>query len=396
MARDYRYVSADSHFESPPEQWTHRVPKQYRERAPRRIRLSDGRDGLQLEGQRMTYGGTSLYGGRPPESFDPTIMDYDNTPGCGSAEQRLREQDQDGVDAEVLFALYVRNRNIRDKAAMIAIVHAFNEYMAEEYCAVDPDRLIAMAVLPNIGVEEDIREMESCKRLGFKGAWLATFPSGKGFPTPEDDRFWAAALDLDLPVIVHTSFPTHVGSRETPMLKYPREPEGEQRPPTDLIQRLARQGPFHSGSVEASQLVVAGVFERFPKLRIYWAENNVGWLPYFYEQMDHEYSTNCFWAERQLGLPYLKRPPSEFLREQAYWGFFDDHVGVRLRQEVGVDRMMWSTDFPHVVTRWPNSRKVLESQMAGVPEEEKRKMVAGNAIDFFRLDHKPAAKKSAR
>jgi uncharacterized protein len=390
MARDYRYISADSHFESPPEQWTHRVPKQYRDRAPRRVRLSDSRDGLQLEGQRMIYGGTSLYGGRPPETFDPTIMDYDNTPGCGSAEQRLREQDQDGIDAEVLFALYVRNRNIRDNAALTAIVHAFNEYMAEEYCAVDPDRLIAMAVLPNIGVEEDIQEMDDCKRMGFKGAWLATYPSGKGCPTHEDDRFWAAALDLDMPVIVHTSFPAHVGARETPMLKYPREPEGEQRPPTDLIQRLARQGPYHSGSVEASQLVIAGVFERFPKLRIYWAENNVGWLPYFYEQMDHEYAVNCFWAERQLGLPRLKRAPSEYLREQAYWGFFEDHVGVRLRHEIGVGQMMWSTDFPHIVTRWPNSLKVLESQMAGVPQEEKQKMVAENAIKFFRLEHKPA------
>jgi predicted TIM-barrel fold metal-dependent hydrolase len=262
--------------------------------------LANGRDGLLLECQRMMYGGTSLYRGRPPETFDPTIMDYDNTPGCGSAEQRLREQDHDGIDAEVLFALYVRNRNISDKEALVAIVHAFNEYMAEEYCAVDPDRLIAMAVLPNIGVEEDIREMTDCKRMGLKGAWLATYPSGKGLPTPEDDRFWSAALDLDMP-IVHTSFPTHVGSRETPMLKYPREPEGEQRPPTDLIQRLARQGPYHSGSVEASQLVIAGVFERFPKLRIYWAENNVGWLPYFYEQMDHEYSVNCFWGSASSG-----------------------------------------------------------------------------------------------
>ena len=138
MARNYRYISADSHFESPPEQWIHRVPKQYRERAPRRIKLANGYDGLQLEGQRMIYGGTSLYGGKSPETFDPTIMDYDTTPGCGSAEQRLREQDQDGIDAEILFALDVRNRNIRDKVAMIAIVHAFNEYMAEEYCTVDP------------------------------------------------------------------------------------------------------------------------------------------------------------------------------------------------------------------------------------------------------------------
>jgi predicted TIM-barrel fold metal-dependent hydrolase len=389
MARHYRYISADGHFESPPEQWTHRVPKQYRDRAPRRVKLANGHDGLLLEGSRLIYGGTSLYGGKPPEKFDPTIMDFDSTPGCGPPEQRLREQDQDGIDAEVLFALDVRNAAIRDKSALIAIVQGFNRYMAEEYCAVDPDRLIGAAVLPNVGVEEDIAEMQVCKRLGFKVAWLRTYPSGKSFPSAADERFWAAALDLDMPLVVHTSFPAHVGSRETPLFKYPREPEGEQRPPTDFVQRLARQGPYHTGAVEASQLVVSGVFERFPKLQIYWAENNVGWLPYFYEQMDHEYTVNRFWAERHLGLPRLKRLPSEYLREHAYWGFFEDHVGVRLRHEVGVDRMMWSTDFPHVVTRWPQSLEFLESQMRGVPEDERRKMVALNAVRFFHLDHIP-------
>jgi uncharacterized protein len=386
MAREYRYISADSHFESPPDQWTHRVAKEYRDRAPRRIKLAGGGDALVLEGKPLVYGGTSLFGGRSPEIFDPTRLDYDNTPGCGSAEQRLREQDQDGIDAEVLFALDARNPAIRDKAALIAVVRGFNDYFAEEYCAVDRDRLIGMAVLPNVGVDEDIAEMERCKRAGLKGAWLSTFPSGKSYPAPEDDRFWAAALDLDMPLVVHTSFPTKVGSRDTPLFKYAREPQGEKRPPTDFVQRFARQAPHHSGSVEASQLIIAGVFDRFPKLQIYWAENNVGWLPYFFEQIDHEYTVNRHWAERSLGLPQLKRLPSEYLKENAHWGFFEDHVGVRLRHEIGVDRIMWSTDFPHIVTRWPNSLKVLESQMAGVPAEERQKMVAKNAIEFFRLE----------
>ena len=390
MAREYRYISADSHFESPPDQWTHRVAKEYRDRAPRRIKLAGGGDALVLEGKPLVYGGTSLFGGRSPEIFDPTRLDYDSTPGCGSAEQRLREQDQDGIDAEVLFALDARNSAIQDKAALIAVVRGFNDYFAEEYCAVDRDRLIGMAVLPNVGVDEDIAEMERCKRAGLKGAWLSTFPSGKSYPAPEDDRFWAAALDLDMPLVVHTSFPTKVGSRDTPLFKYAREPQGEKRPPTDFVQRFARQAPHHSGSVEASQLIIAGVFDRFPKLQIYWAENNVGWLPYFFEQIDHEYTVNRHWAERSLGLPQLKRLPSEYLKENAHWGFFEDHVGVRLRHEIGVDRIMWSTDFPHIVTRWPNSLKVLESQMAGVPTEERQKMVAKNAIAFFRLEHADA------
>jgi len=393
MAKTYRYISADSHFESPPEQWTHRVAKKYRDRAPRRIKLANGRDALILEGKQLIYGGTSLYGGRAPADFDPTILDYETHRVGGSAEQRLREQDQDGIDAEVLFALDVRNAAIRDQAALIAVVQGFNDYFAEEYCAVDRDRLIGMAVLPNVGVDHDIAEMERCKRAGLKGAWLSMFPSGISFPTHDDDRFWAAALDLEMPIVIHTSFPTKVGSRETPLFKYPQEPQGEKRPPTDFVQRLARQGPHHSGSVEASQLVVAGVFDRFPKLRIYWAENNIGWLPYYFEQIDHEYTVNRHWAERDLGLPPLKKLPSEYLKENAYWGFFEDHIGVKLRHEVGVDRIMWSTDFPHIVTRWPSSLKYLESQMTGVPLEEKQMMVATNAAHFFNLDH---AEPSAR
>ena len=320
MARNYRYISADSHYESPPEQWTHRVAKKYRERAPRRIKLAKGQDALVMEGRPLIYGGTSLYGGRAPEVFDPTQLDYDHTPGCGPAEQRLREQDQDGVDAEVLFALDVRNSAIRDKAARIGVVQGFNDFFAEEYCAVDRDRLIGMAVLPNSGVAEDIAEMERCRRKGLKGAWLSTFPSGKGYPTDEDDRFWAAALDLQMPLVIHTSFPTKVGSRETPLLVSQRA-GGRAPAPNGFCPTLRAPGatPFRLGGNQSIHR--RRYIRRFPKLRIYWAENNVGWLPYFGEQIDHEYETNRFWAERQMGLPRLKRLPSEYLKENAYWGF---------------------------------------------------------------------------
>jgi len=385
LARKYRYISADSHFECPPDQWTHRVPKEYRDRAPRRIRLSDGKDAIISEGRPITYGGTSWVGGRSPEEFNPTRIDYDGTPGCGTPEQRLREQDKDGIDAEVLFALGIRQPSVRDKNARLAIVQGFNDYMAEEYCAIAPDRLIGVGVLPDCGAEEDIAEMERCARMGLKAVCLESFPSGQRYPIPQDDKFWAAAVDMNMPITIHTSFHHHVQGRDVYQLKYPIELEGEERPPTDFVQRLARQGIYHCGALEAVQLILSGVFDRFPKLRIYWAENNLGWIPYYYEQMDQEYQTNRYWAERLLGLKPLSRLPSEYLREHAYWGFFEDAIGVRLRHEIGVGRVMWSTDFPHIVSRWPNSLKVMESQMVGVPEEEKYQMVAGNAIEFFHL-----------
>lgn len=385
MAHAYNYISADSHFESPPDIWTHRVPKQYRDRAPRRIKLPNGKDAIVTEGHPIEYSGTNLFAGKAYDEFSPVGLDFDNSCGAGSPEQRLKEQDADGIDAELLFASEARNTAIKNKDAFLAIVRAFNDYFIEDFCSVAPHRLIGAAVLPNIGVEEDIAELEHCAKQGFKVARLHTYPSGKRFPTPEDDRFWAAALDLDMPISIHTSFPQRVGERDRYLFEYPTEPQGEARPP-DFLQRLARQGIFHCGAVEASQLIIHGVFDRFPKLEIFWAENNIGWIPYFYQQMDQTYKVNSSWAERLLGLKRLSRLPSEYLKEHALWGFFDDPIGVELRHHVGVEKILWSTDFPHVVTRWPHSLEVMEAQFQGVPAEEKRLMVAGNAIRFLHLD----------
>ena len=269
--------------------------------------------------------------------------------------------------------------------AFLAIVQAFNDHFIEDYCAVDRDRLIGVAVMPDIGADENVAEMKRCKEKGFKAVRLHTFPSGKNFPTAEDDKFWAAAIDLDMPVTIHTSFPRRTDERDVYLMKYPKDPQGEDRP-FDFLQRLARQGIYHCGAVEATQLIFTGVFDRFPKLQIFWAENNIGWIPYFYQQMDQTYKVNCHWAEKLLGLPQLKKLPSEYLREHAHWGVFDDPIGIQLRHMVGVDRVMWSTDFPHIVTRWPKSRELADEQFAGVPDNEKQAMFAGNAVKFFHLD----------
>ena len=125
------------------------------------------------------------------------------------------------------------------------------------------------------------------------------------------------------------------------------------------------------------------MWDRFPKLKIYWAENNVGWIPFYLEQMDAEYDKNHFWAERHFGIRRLERPPSEYIKEHAYWGFYDDPIGIKLRHEVGVDHIIWGSDFPHVVTYWPRSRQVLDRQMGGVPADERRKMQADNILQLL-------------
>ena len=391
MSRGYRYISADAHLEGAGlDEWPLRVPEQHRDRAPRRIRMPGGGYGVMMEGSLATNKGLGVFAGTPPEEYRPEEPRHMTDVGSGPPEQRVREQDKDGIDAEVLFTGVSgprQWRGIKDNEPYLAIVRAYNDWLAEDYCAVAPDRLIGLGVIPQVDTDHAIAEMEHCAKLGLKGVVLGSFPSGESkYPTPEDDKFWAAAIDLNMPLTVHVSLSG--GERSQLVFKYPKQPQGD----------LAFQSPFHShpihrlgryalaGGGNAVQLIIAGVFDRFPKLKLFFAENQIGWIPSFLETMDYDYKNNKYWAERLFGVKQLPRLPSEYIREHFWWSFWYNPIGIELRHHVGVDHIMWGSDFPHIVTAWPDSVPELEEQFTGVPEEEKYKMVCGNAIEFFHLD----------
>ena len=139
-----------------------------------------------------------------------------------------------------------------------------------------------------------------------------------------------------------------------------------------------------AGGGTATQFVFSGVFDRFPNLHVYFAENNLGWIPMWLEGMDDIYRKNHIWMEKLMGLRPLPRKPSEYVLEHCYFGFQNNPVGVRLRHELNVDRLMWANDFPHAETDWPCSREVIRNSFEGVPEDEKHKMVVGNFMRFFK------------
>src|SRR5581483_9251343 len=299
------------------------------------------------------------------------------------------EQDRDGIDAEVMFpgvsgpGLWSA---IADRQAYLAVVRAYNDFLAEEYCAVAPDRLIGLGVIPWTGVDDAIAEMEHCAKQGLKGVMLGTFPSGLGRPSPEDDRFWAAALDLKVAITAHEQF-DRTGPRAGALLKYPSAPK-------DVIDRISEPRDFcgqmvkfgRLGGVNAIQLVLDGVFDRFPDLKVFFAETQIGWIPFYLEMCDVRYERHELWAQKLLGFTPLKGLPSEYVHRHVFWGFQHDFVGVELRHHIGVDRIMWAIDFPHQDSEWPNSMALIDKMFARVPAEETRRIVAQNAIDYFHLD----------
>jgi predicted TIM-barrel fold metal-dependent hydrolase len=392
VPRSYRYISADSHLEIDSKHWLARVPEQYRPLAPCLVRQADGSDAWTI-GDKITRpaAAADLYGGKGRDQYVPFNGRYEGTPGTGRAGQRVREQDQDGIDAEVLFPSQQGGpkfwRRIDDNAAYKAIVRAYNGWLAEEYCAVAPDRLIGVGILPlGCSLREVIEELEYCASAGFKTVLLQGLPSTKAHPSDEDDRFWARALELSMPISVHVDL-DRTGERQGPLFKYPQEPDDVMNKLThDLVDQVSRFGPVRgNGAVAAVQWVLSGLFDRFPKLRIFFAENQIGWIPFFLQAADVRYDRHHRWAERLLGLKRLSRSPSEYIREHFLWGFQYDRIGVELRHKINVDRLMWGSDFPHQESDWPESLKIIDKNFSGVPEEEKHKMVCGNAVNFFRL-----------
>lgn len=140
-----------------------------------------------------------------------------------------------------------------------------------------------------------------------------------------------------------------------------------------------------NGGLNAVQLLLFGVFDRIPKLKIYWAETQMGWLPYYYTQLDDVYKRSRHWMERYFGLKPLEKEPSRYLREHCYWGFIYDPIGLRLRYEIGIDRIMWGNDFPHSAGDWPNSRRIIADLFAAVPDDERSKILSSNVAEFFHL-----------
>jgi predicted TIM-barrel fold metal-dependent hydrolase len=201
---------------------------------------------------------------------------------------------------------------------------------------------------------------------------------------------------MKMPLTAHEQF-DRSGPRSGPHLKYPSAPpEIVAKIPElrDFCGQMVKFGRL--GGVNAIQMVLDGVFDRFPDLRFFFAETQIGWIPFYLEMCDVRYERHSLWAEELLGFKPLKGLPSEYVKRHVFWGFQHDFVGMQIRHMIGVDRVMWAIDFPHQDSEWPKSMSLIERMFAGVPEDETRKMVCENAIDYFHLDGTAVSGKETR
>jgi predicted TIM-barrel fold metal-dependent hydrolase len=368
---ELKLISADSHVNEPADLWEQRLDKKYRDRAPKMVHNPEGlRPGsyLIVEGIPPIHQAQGMGAGKKPEELPKFFQEStyeDVRPGGWDPAERLKDMDIDGVAADVIYTtLGFRLFWLEDQEFQRACFRAYNDWLAD-YCSYAPDRLAGLAMITLYDIDEAVKGLRRCASIGLKGAMIwCSPPEDLPYSDPRYDPFWAAAQDLNMPLSLHSI--TGWGPESRLVVKSP-------------LDRYVRSTVLcHEVQRSLTTLIFSGVMERFPNLKFVSGENEVGWLAYLIQRLDQAQD-----EYRYLYPTTLTMKASGYFHRQFYATFIDDPVGVACREYIGVDNIMWSSDYPHTVSTWPNSMEVVERDLKGVPEDEKEKIIRGNAAKLY-------------
>jgi predicted TIM-barrel fold metal-dependent hydrolase len=359
-----KILSADSHVIEPADVWTSRIDRRFLDRAPRVIKHAGGREGdfFVAEGLRpFPVAGFAVAGVDPKDFAEKMAGGYPGVrPSAWDPELRIKDQDRDGVSGEVLYpSLAMRLFQMEDGELRAACFRAYNDWLAD-YCAHRPRRLAGVAMVSLDDPLEGVQELQRAAGKGLRGAMIwGAAPAERPYSDASYDPFWAVAHDLGTPLSLHILTERRGGSDFQSVMKgYPQLHHAVERSLTEII--------------------FAGVLERFPGLRLVSVENDIGWIPHFLQRLDHAYE-----KYRYLEKETIANPPSYYFRRQVSATFQDDRVGVVTRHFIGVKSLMWGSDFPHSDSTWPNSLEVIARDFEGVPDDERRLMTSDNVAALY-------------
>ncbi len=292
-------------------------------------------------------------------------------PGHSDPHARLADMDLDGVQTEVVYCEVSAFRYLYLlKNGSLEATRAFNDTMIE-FGSVDPTRLIVNAQIPIHDIGAAISEVHRVAGLGVKSLQLPVFPPELGLPDYYDERYhplWAAITETGLPICCHIGL-------------------------NRMLDGLAERDPTPGKSVmipcvglstgEAIGMwILGGVFERFPDLKVVYVEPGLGWMAWWL------FIADDMVLRQGYQNPLITNLPSEYFHRNVFLTFIDepDALGSPLiRERLGTGNIMWSTDYPHPVTSWPNSRSLVEEQFQDVPAADRELILRGNATRVWNL-----------
>ncbi|MCE2512709.1 MAG: amidohydrolase [Acidimicrobiia bacterium] len=344
------YISTDAHVTEPIDLYRERVDAPFRDRVPR-IEEGDG-------GERTIH----MEGLRPRSLMTAAVLEK-SVVGGWDLDVRIRDQERDGVSAEVIFPTWALQACFTpdDPGFQLALCRAYNDWAAEVFGG-PTERIAAVGLVPMLDIDAGVAEAQRVADLGLRALFLPAQVQVRPYNDAAYDRFWAAASDLELPLAFHSG--TGV------------EPRVVRGPGGAVINYLL--GAQLDGPRVMLSLAAGGALDRFPKLRVVTVETGASWLAWVMTQADAIYEAHHMWTRPKLSLK-----PSELIRRQCAATFMYDPVAVANRHTTGVETLMWGNDYPHPEGTWPRSQARCAEQFEGVPRDELAVIVGGNAARVF-------------
>jgi predicted TIM-barrel fold metal-dependent hydrolase len=399
-----RIISVDDHVVEPAHVWREFLPERFRERAPKvvrmRARLPERKgvmsarvlaedddapwadvwvyDDLRLP---LTTNGTKLRDRAPDDNAHRAVTYDEIRQGCFDRTERLADMDLNHTDAALCFPTFPRFcgqtfLEREDKQLALLCVQAYNDWMIDEWCGDDGrGRLIPLTIIPLWDAELAAFEIRRCAVKGSHAVAFSENPAALGLPSIHSgwwNPFFGACEETDTVINMHIGSSSKIATTSDDA-------------PFTVAHCLVFQGSMHA----VVDWLTSGLLERFPALRIALSEGQVGWMPFLLERLDNGWK--YAWEAARAGdeiASQLPRPPSSYVAGRIFGCIFDDLYGLQSRHIVGMDQIMFETDYPHADSTWPDSRAVAEKLIsaAELNEEETWKFLRGNAIKCYRLD----------
>ena len=380
----YKRISADCHLDMiwlPPDLFTSNAPSALKHNMPF---VQDQADGTKrwVDNNGADYGmaggvgasGTPYIPGkqlRVDKMHAAGLYDDFKNKGLrrpGDPHLRVKELDRDGVDAEVIYGILAACAKMKDRESANEMLRIYNNFM-HDFCSHYPDRMIGLACLPYSDIEAAAAEVRRVAKMGMRGVELSCSWHMTPMWHPMWDPLWEAVNETQLPLHFHT-FPSI-------------DPELRKQYDLPVQRQMTYAGlclfQLTLGNI-LTALMGAAVFERFPNIRVVFGESGIGWIPYVLDRMDFEYKD-------QYQDLKLKKMPTEYWRNQCKATFQYDRIGTKLIEEMGVETLMWGSDYPHPDGVWPESIKYIDDQFSHLPADVKYAMTCGNAAKFYGLSN---------
>ncbi len=377
---------ADSHWCERPDLFTSRAPSAVRDRMPH-VEDVDGQPTWVFDGHpmgRFSAGGVIARDGSK-EAADIALHHWTIDQvheGAYDPKVRLGVMDECGIDAQIVFpsTIGLGGQDLGlagDDALSRLAIEIYNDAQAEIQ-AESGNRLLPLPLMPAWDVDACVSEAKRVAALGARGVNMTSDPHDLGAPdlaSRDWDPFWQVCTDLQLPVHFH------IGASVTGMTFYGSYPWPSHAANT----RLAIGGTllFIGNARVVANLILSGIFDRFPDINMVSVESGCGWIPFILEALDYEMSENA-----PDELKQMKKMPSEYFQSNMYATFWFENNRNKLPDlidAVGEDRILFETDFPHPTCLYPSPLETVETKMATLPAGVRAKIMGENARTLYRV-----------